>query len=106
LWRWPILIGGVRSRCRANARGERESALSRHLRSLKAGGLIEEAHPVFDARVRIYTLMAKVGRQKSRPYRNSYKARFAGRMIGLDGLPVYKLKLVATVRKVLLEPKL
>ena len=32
------------------------SALSRHLRTLKAGGLIEEAHPEFDARVRIYSL--------------------------------------------------
>ena len=32
------------------------SALSRHLRTLKAGGLIEETHPGFDARVRIYTL--------------------------------------------------
>lgn len=31
-------------------------ALSRHLRTLKAGGLIEEAHPDFDARVRIYSL--------------------------------------------------
>lgn len=31
-------------------------ALSRHLRMLKANGLVEEAHPAFDARVRIYTL--------------------------------------------------
>ncbi len=31
-------------------------ALSRHLRTLKAGGLVEEAHPQFDARVRIYSL--------------------------------------------------
>jgi DNA-binding transcriptional ArsR family regulator len=31
-------------------------ALSRHLRTLKASGLIEEAHPEFDARVRIYSL--------------------------------------------------
>jgi DNA-binding transcriptional ArsR family regulator len=31
-------------------------ALSRHLRTLKAGGLIEESHPAFDARVRIYSL--------------------------------------------------
>jgi DNA-binding transcriptional ArsR family regulator len=34
-------------------------ALSRHLRTLKAGGLIEEAHPPFDARVRIYSLRPK-----------------------------------------------
>ncbi|MBV9882856.1 MAG: winged helix-turn-helix transcriptional regulator [Sphingomonadaceae bacterium] len=32
------------------------AALSRHLRTLKASGLIEEAHPEFDARVRIYAL--------------------------------------------------
>jgi DNA-binding transcriptional ArsR family regulator len=32
------------------------SALSRHLRTLKASGLIEEAHPEFDARVRVYSL--------------------------------------------------
>lgn len=36
--------------------GLNPSALSRHLRTLKASGLIEEAHPAFDARVRIYTL--------------------------------------------------
>jgi DNA-binding transcriptional ArsR family regulator len=31
-------------------------AMSRHLRTLKESGLVEEAHPPFDARVRIYTL--------------------------------------------------
>lgn len=31
-------------------------ALSRHLRLLKAAGLVEERHPEFDARVRIYSL--------------------------------------------------
>jgi DNA-binding transcriptional ArsR family regulator len=31
-------------------------AMSRHLRTLKQGGLVEETHPEFDARVRIYTL--------------------------------------------------
>jgi DNA-binding transcriptional ArsR family regulator len=36
--------------------GLNPSALSRHLRTLKAGGLIEETHPEFDARIRIYTL--------------------------------------------------
>lgn len=33
-------------------------AMSRHLRALKEGGLVEETHPPFDARVRIYTLKA------------------------------------------------
>ncbi|MGH3726405.1 MAG: ArsR/SmtB family transcription factor [Mycobacterium sp.] len=32
------------------------AALSRHLRTLKATELVEESHPEFDARVRIYTL--------------------------------------------------
>ena len=40
----------------AQAVGLHPPALSRHLRTLKANGLIEEAHPAFDARVRIYTL--------------------------------------------------
>lgn len=31
-------------------------AMSRHLRTLKQCGLVEEKHPDFDARVRIYTL--------------------------------------------------
>ncbi len=31
-------------------------AMSRHLRALKQAGLVEETHPEFDARVRIYTL--------------------------------------------------
>ena len=43
----------------AEAVGLHPPALSRHLRTLKAGGLIEEAHPAFDARVRIYTLRPK-----------------------------------------------
>ena len=30
--------------------------MSRHLRALKEGGLVEDGHPHFDARVRIYTL--------------------------------------------------
>jgi len=40
----------------AEAVGLNPPALSRHLRTLKAGGLVEEAHPEFDARVRIYRL--------------------------------------------------
>jgi DNA-binding transcriptional ArsR family regulator len=31
-------------------------AMSRHLRALKESGLVEETHPEFDARVRIYAL--------------------------------------------------
>ncbi|HEX5264414.1 MAG TPA: metalloregulator ArsR/SmtB family transcription factor [Phenylobacterium sp.] len=31
-------------------------AMSRHLRTLRHSGLVEESHPTFDARVRIYAL--------------------------------------------------
>lgn len=31
-------------------------ATSRHLRTLRESGLVEESHPAFDARVRIYAL--------------------------------------------------
>jgi DNA-binding transcriptional ArsR family regulator len=31
-------------------------AMSRHLKTLRASGLVEESHPTFDARVRIYAL--------------------------------------------------
>jgi DNA-binding transcriptional ArsR family regulator len=40
----------------ADALGLSAPAMSRHLRELKQGGLVEETHPEFDARVRIYTL--------------------------------------------------
>jgi len=40
----------------AEALGLPAPAMSRHLRILKKGGLVEETHPEFDARVRIYTL--------------------------------------------------
>lgn len=32
------------------------SAMSRHLKTLRESGLVEESHPAFDARVRIYAL--------------------------------------------------
>ena len=31
-------------------------AMSRHLRALRESGLVEESHPAFDARVRVYAL--------------------------------------------------
>ena len=40
----------------ASALGLPAPALSRHLRALKAANLVEESHPEFDARVRIYAL--------------------------------------------------
>jgi DNA-binding transcriptional ArsR family regulator len=40
----------------AAALGLPAPAMSRHLRQLKESGLVEETHPEFDARVRIYAL--------------------------------------------------
>jgi DNA-binding transcriptional ArsR family regulator len=40
----------------AQAVGLEPPAMSRHLRTLRQSGLIEETHPEFDARVRIYRL--------------------------------------------------
>jgi DNA-binding transcriptional ArsR family regulator len=40
----------------AQAAGLSPPALSRHLRTLRRCGLIEETHPDFDARVRVYQL--------------------------------------------------
>jgi len=40
----------------AEALGLSSPAMSKHLRALKEGGLVEEAHPDFDARVRVYSL--------------------------------------------------
>ncbi|MBR0692267.1 helix-turn-helix transcriptional regulator [Bradyrhizobium lablabi] len=42
----------------ADALGLSAPAMSRHLRELKQGGLVEETHPEFDSRVRIYALKA------------------------------------------------
>jgi len=40
----------------AEAVGLAPPAMSRHLRTLRACGLIEDRHPAFDARVRVYSL--------------------------------------------------
>ncbi len=40
----------------AEALGLPAPAMSRHLRHLRQSGLVEESHPDFDARVRIYAL--------------------------------------------------
>lgn len=42
----------------ADALGLSAPAMSKHLRELKQGGLVEETHPDFDARVRVYSLKA------------------------------------------------
>ncbi|WP_419321108.1 ArsR/SmtB family transcription factor [Caulobacter sp. ErkDOM-E] len=42
----------------AQAVGLTPPAMSRHLRTLRQSGLIEESHPDFDARVRVYQLRA------------------------------------------------
>ena len=43
----------------AEAAGLTPAAMSRHLRTLRASGLVDETHPPFDARVRIYALRAE-----------------------------------------------
>ena len=40
----------------AQAAGLTPPAMSRHLRTLRRSGLVEETHPEFDARVRVYQL--------------------------------------------------
>jgi DNA-binding transcriptional ArsR family regulator len=40
----------------ASAMGLSPPTMSRHLRALRATGIVEESHPEFDARVRIYRL--------------------------------------------------
>jgi DNA-binding transcriptional ArsR family regulator len=40
----------------ARALGLTAPAMSRHLKALRESGLVEESHPEFDARVRIYAL--------------------------------------------------
>jgi DNA-binding transcriptional ArsR family regulator len=40
----------------ARSLGLSPPAMSRHLRALREGGLVDESHPEFDARVRVYAL--------------------------------------------------
>lgn len=40
----------------ARATGVSAPSMSRHLRALRTSGLVEESHPEFDARIRIYRL--------------------------------------------------
>ncbi len=40
----------------AEAVGLTPAALTRHLRALKRGGVVEDAHPALDARVRVFSL--------------------------------------------------
>lgn len=42
----------------AEALGVSAPVMSRHLRVLKGAGLVDEEHPPFDARVRVYSLRA------------------------------------------------
>lgn len=51
--------GPLRAGELAERAGLTPAAMSRHLRTLKAAGVVEESHPEFDARVRIYALSPK-----------------------------------------------
>ena len=48
--------GPLRAGELAHAAGLSPPAMSRHLRTLRSAGVIEESHPEFDARVRVYRL--------------------------------------------------
>lgn len=48
--------GPMRATDLANALDLAPPAMSRHLRVLRQSGLVQETHPEFDARVRIYSL--------------------------------------------------
>lgn len=50
----PMRAGDIAQRA-----GLTPPAMSRHLRTLRSAGIVEERHPEFDARVRIYALNAK-----------------------------------------------
>jgi DNA-binding transcriptional ArsR family regulator len=41
-------------------------AMSRHLRTLRLANIIEETHPAFDARVRVYSLKSRALKELSR----------------------------------------
>lgn len=51
-----LRYGPLRAGDLAEAAGLSAPAMSRHLRTLRAAGIVEESHPEFDARVRIYQL--------------------------------------------------
>ncbi len=51
-----LRYGPLRAGELADAAGLSAPAMSRHLRTLRAAGIIEESHPEFDARVRVYRL--------------------------------------------------
>ncbi|SEE49557.1 transcriptional regulator, ArsR family [Rhizobiales bacterium GAS188] len=47
----------------ARAAGLSPPAMSRHLRNLRLNGIVEETHPDFDARLRVYQLRPEPMRQ-------------------------------------------
>lgn len=54
LRRGPMRAGDLAERV-----GLSPAAMSRHLKTLRTAGLVEESHPEFDARVRVYALNPK-----------------------------------------------
>jgi DNA-binding transcriptional ArsR family regulator len=50
----PLRAGEI-----AEKTGMTAPAMSRHLRTLRHAGIVQETHPTFDARVRIYALNPK-----------------------------------------------
>jgi len=54
-------------------------AMSRHLRTLRRSGVIEDAHPDFDARLRVYSLRAG-GMEALKRWLEETEAMWAGQL--------------------------
>ncbi len=51
-----LRYGPLRAGELADATGLSPPAMSRHLRNLRKAGIVEESHPEYDARIRVYQL--------------------------------------------------
>jgi len=66
----------------ARAVGLAPPAMSRHLRTLRRAGLVEESHPDFDARVRVYALRAE-GMQELKRWLEETERMWAAQLAAL-----------------------
>ena len=66
----------------ARAVGLAPPAMSRHLRTLRRSGLIEESHPDFDLRVRVYALRAE-GMQELKRWLEETERMWAAQLAAL-----------------------
>ena len=66
----------------AKAVGLAPPAMSRHLRTLRRAGLVEESHPDFDLRVRVYALRAE-GMQELKRWLEATERMWAAQLAAL-----------------------